>query len=450
MKESIDVQALFQKAANQPVETSFDATRQDFLALTAGASAPSGAKGHFLTKNWIIMLSITTLTAITMGILVQADTTKNTSDLEISTPQSASKTELTTEAIPSENYVQNESGHRETALTGFLQPKRIQSIPLESKGLQAIANPRKVYTHSRAPYIPTLTEDEKKANEKRKERMVKALLKMDKKSYAYIPSSTFTYESKSVSVQAFVISKNEVSNIEYKTFLFDLIIQGRNDEFLLARPDQEKWVELFGEDMKSFQDMYFSHEAYDNYPVVNITRKGAEMYCNWLTREGHKVNTKNNDPMLNDLRVPTRIEWALAGGADAGEYSWGNTSIRNADGCFLGNFDVKQFNAEENPITTPTKDTASCPVLGDGALTMARTNTYNPNKFGLYNMSGNVAEMVIETADNQAQPELFGTAGGGWMDGPDALKMQAEDPYSGVQDAHPNIGFRVVMTFLSK
>jgi hypothetical protein len=43
-----------------------------------------------------------------------------------------------------------------------------------------------------------------------------------------------------------------------------------------------------------------------------------------------------------------------------------------------------------------------------------------------------------------------GTAGGGWMDDAEALKIEGDDPHVSATEAHPNIGFRVVMTMIGK
>ena len=92
------------------------------------------------------------------------------------------------------------------------------------------------------PYIfPKLTEIEIKATQKQKKVMLKALEKMDKKSYAFITSGSIDYNGKKVSIQSFIMQKTEVSNLEYRTFLFDLLIQDRKEEFLRAKPDQQQW-----------------------------------------------------------------------------------------------------------------------------------------------------------------------------------------------------------------
>ena len=136
--------------------------------------------------------------------------------------------------------------------------------------------------------------------------MVKAVVKLDKKEYSFIPSGAFTYAGIKTSVQAFVIQTTEVTNIQYKTFLFDLLIQDRKDEFLKAKPDQAMWVKELGKELKSMQDNYFANEEYDDYPVNNISREGTEMYCKWLTLEVNKISTSQNHPPINDIRLPLR------------------------------------------------------------------------------------------------------------------------------------------------
>ena len=65
----------------------------------------------------------------------------------------------------------------------------------------------------------------------------------------------------------------EVTNLEYRTFLFDLLIQGKKDEFLKAKPDQAMWTKEYKYAfLKPMEEHYFSHAAYDEYPVVAISR----------------------------------------------------------------------------------------------------------------------------------------------------------------------------------
>jgi formylglycine-generating enzyme required for sulfatase activity len=308
--------------------------------------------------------------------------------------------------------------------------------------------------YARAYQLPVLSEEQKSANRKRKKKMVKAVNKFDKKEYAYVPSGSFDYHGTVISVQAFHMQTAEVSNIEYKTFLFDLLIQGRKDDFMKAKPDQTMWTKMFGEEMKPMQSLYFSSEAYDDYPVVNVSREGAEMYCIWLTLEANKVNKEKNDPLINDLRIPVRSEWELAASESGKQapFPWGGPLTQNEDGCFLANYDPS-LEGKLMDTTNCEGCDAICVNSSDGAAMTAKTKTYLANEYGFYNMSGNAAEMVYgsyEISDGKLVKKDPGTAGGGWMSTFDSLKISGKDEHDGLTTAHPNVGFRVVTTYLRK
>lgn len=278
--------------------------------------------------------------------------------------------------------------------------------------------------------FPVLTDEEIKNNHKQKKKMLTALKKTDKKTFAYVPSGSFKYMDSIISVQAFYIQKTEVTNLEYRTFLFDLLINDRKEAFLRAMPDQTLWVTYFGEDNRPMQEEYFSHGAYDNYPVVNISREGATMYCKWLTEELSHFAGDSKKELFNPIRIPTREEWVKAASFDGKYYlyPWEGSSIKNEEGSYLANH-------------KPTDST----YFDDGGFFTVNVHSYLPNDYGLFNMSGNVAEMVW----NGPKYTTPGTAGGGWMNRAEELKIIGNDPYKGVTDPHPNIGFRVVMTYLN-
>ena len=264
--------------------------------------------------------------------------------------------------------------------------------------------------------------------------MLKALAKHDKNAYVFIPSGSFDYKGETVSVQAFYMGVGEVTNFEYRTFLFDLLIQGRKDEFLKAKPDQSKWNTYPMYHLKYFQDNYFSDKKYNDYCVVNISREGAELYCKWLSEEVRKYVGDEKQAQYNDVRLPLRVEWVKAASNEGKQlpYPWNGPYIRNSDGFYQGNFvhgkadsTVVFDTTEVNSVTAPSK-------------------SFWPNALGLYNMSGNAAEMVYEGM-NRTEP---GTAGGGWRSWPEEAKIYGPDPYKGITDPKPTIGFRVVSTYL--
>lgn len=460
MSKPLNIDQLFQKAKTQPVGVSFETTKNQFLKhLSAGGKTPpTDGKGTFFTlKNVIIMIS--SISAISLAVIFLLPSQ------EAAKKENRTEKEVQPTIQPKEvEFVIEEAEIKKTQ--EFIWPElETQSLqPIQSfrpKEIISAIIPRNPKKYSKAPiksdykYYPKLTPEEIAANHKQKKKMVKALMKFDKKSYAYIPSGSFEYNDQKVSVQSFWIQVNEVTNLEYRTFLFDLLIQGKKAEFDIAKPEQENWTRLLEGDLKAMEEQYFSHEAFNDYPVVNVTRAGAEMYCAWLT----KAVNANADVKINDLRIPTRAEWYKAASNEGKQlpFPWDRNSSTNEDGCYLANYKPK---AESSEITEENT------LAQDGAMFTAKTGTYNPNGYGLYNLSGNVAEMVyntevenikIQNSDNKTISSTRlndktkpGTAGGSWLSSEDEIKLNGPDPYEGITSGHPGIGFRVVITHLRK
>jgi len=442
MKEQVNIDQLFQKAKTQPVARSFEKTKNEFLKhLSAGGKTPpSGGKGSFFTlKNVIIMISSILTISIAALLLLPTETNKKP------TKEAIEKIQPTEEVQEVEFVIEETEVKKSKA---FVWPVlETQSLkPIQSFRPKEITSPivlRKIEKGKKTPvkndykYYPKLTAEEIANNHKQKKKMVKALAKFDKKQYIFSRSGSFNYQGEIVSIQAFFIQSNEVTNLEYRTFLFDLLIQDRKAEFDIAIPEQENWTRLLTGDTKSMEEQYFSHEAFNEYPVCNVTRAGAEMYCVWLTKE---VNaTIGDSEKINDVRIPTRTEWVFAASGEGKflPFPWGGPNSANAEGCFLANYSPTPNNSEmsnENALAQ------------DGAMFTAKTGTYNPER-GMYNLSGNVAEMVYNSLGTRTNP---GTAGGSWLNTEEEIKINGPDPYDGVTSGHPGIGFRVVVTHLTK
>jgi formylglycine-generating enzyme required for sulfatase activity len=441
MKEQVNIDQLFQKAKTQPVARSFEKTKNEFLKhLSADVNTPpSDGKGSFFTlKNVIIMIS--SILTISIAAILLLPTEINNKP----TKEAIEKIQPTEEVQEVEFVIEETEVKKSKAFvwpvleTQSLQP--IQSFqPREITSpivLRKITREKKTPVNSNYKYYPKLTEQEIADNNKQKKKMVKALAKFDKKQYIFSRSGSFNYQGETVSLQAFFIQSNEVTNLEYRTFLFDLLIQDRKAEFDIAKPEQENWTRLLTGDTESMEEQYFSHEAFNEYPVCNVTRAGAEIYCIWLTKA---VNaTLGDNEKMNDVRIPTRSEWVFAASGEGKflPFPWAGNKPTNEDGCFLANFSPNPTNSEmsnENALAQ------------DGAMFTAKTGTYNPER-GMYNLSGNVAEMVYEDYASKNNP---GTAGGSWLNSEDEIKINGTDTYKGVTSGHPGIGFRIVVTHLN-
>ncbi len=153
-------------------------------------------------------------------------------------------------------------------------------------------------------------------------------------------------------------------------------------------PDTLCWIADFTYSFNEpWTQMYFWHPGYDEYPVVGVDWKQATAFSVWRTQLLNNYLQKIGEPLVMDYRLPTEAEWEYAarGGIKQGIYPWGGLYTRNDKGCFLANF---------KPLRGRYAD--------DGGATTMATASYAPNDFGLYDMSGNVAEWTSGAFDESA------------------------------------------------
>ncbi|MES2566659.1 MAG: SUMF1/EgtB/PvdO family nonheme iron enzyme [Bacteroidota bacterium] len=221
-------------------------------------------------------------------------------------------------------------------------------------------------------------------------------------------------------------------------------------------PDTLAWVHDFTYSFNEpMTNMYFWHPAYDDYPVVGITWKQARAFSIWRSNLLNNFLIGNGMTIVNDFRLPTESEWEYAarGGNDLSPYPWGGPYIRNARGCFLGNF-------------KPMRGS----YIDDGGFHSVYIYSYNPNDYGLYCMAGNVSEWTSNAFDESAydfahdlNPDYVYEAqdkdanvlkrkvirGGSWKDVGYYLQVSART-YEYQDTAKCYIGFRNVMTYLGR
>lgn len=265
------------------------------------------------------------------------------------------------------------------------------------------------------------------------------------KAYVYIPSGQIEQDGKELAIQGFFMQATEVSNLNYREFLAALEREGRTADLEKARVHPEGW-DIPGAYMQPFVEHYHQHPAFEDYPVVNVSREAALLYCEWLEKT---LQAKYPDEIIK-VRLPSETEWmyaARAGHKDA-PYPHGNY-LRNSKGQFLYNFRrVGDESIHRNP------DTGEIEVKKD-ALKRASANVhagpifvgptkgkvFSANDFGLYNMSGNVAEMLAQ--EGRTKGGCFNSTG---YD----IRIDAPDEFAGINDASPFIGFRPLITVLEK
>jgi gliding motility-associated lipoprotein GldK len=143
-------------------------------------------------------------------------------------------------------------------------------------------------------------------------------------------------------------------------------------------PDTLCWIRDFAYSYNEpMTKRYFSHPAFGNYPVVGVSWKQANAFCDWRTHILNAYLDGKKRAQESDFRLPTEAQWEYAarGGRSQSMFPWGNYYLRNKKGCLMANFKPGRGNYPE-----------------DGGFYTVRADSYWPNDYGLYCMSGNVAE----------------------------------------------------------
>ncbi len=249
-----------------------------------------------------------------------------------------------------------------------------------------------------------------------------------------------------ISNSGYFMDEYEVTNLNWREYVAWISGVWAHDprKILLAMPDETVWRKELAYN-EPFVRNYYSHVAYGYYPVVGVTWKQAQAYCEWRTdrinelqlineniipfRNLKTINEviKNNpdslyayvfstqhvgefirgiygdstsvnlDGVLYDaeFRLPTEAEWEYAAYgveaidenvAEGQTYPWKGEQMRGWDdkktaGEFYANF----MRGRGDLIGQNINNTLTVPV-----------NFFPPNAYGLYNMAGNVNEWVLD------------------------------------------------------
>lgn len=233
------------------------------------------------------------------------------------------------------------------------------------------------------------------------------------------------------------VGKYEVSNLDYRTFLDELIKNNQLEIYIKSLPDSTVWTK----DSRSNEAMvryYFRHLAYENYPVVGISYENAMDYCNWLTMKYNNDKKRKYKKVVFQLLSKRDWMYAASAGDSSRTFPWGSGFIQNnrkQDLCNYRHATMMYDSSSKKHIEVKENNTHS---ESKTSSFTSNVEAYFPNTFGLYNMSGNVAEMVAEKGL---------VKGGSYNDLPYQVMIKSERNYS---KPSADIGFRVSMRILEK
>ena len=221
-------------------------------------------------------------------------------------------------------------------------------------------------------------------------------------------------------------------------------------------PDTLTWIRDFTYSYNEpLATRYFWHPGFDDYPVVGITWQQANAFCNWRTKIQTDFLVSRGEDPLQSYRLPTETEWEYAAraGKQSSMYPWGSYYTRDKEGVFLANFKPLRGNYVE-----------------DGGIETMKVGSYDPNEFGLYDMSGNVSEWTNTAFDesgyiyvNDFNPNFTYNArpddppvmkrkvirGGSWKDIAQFLQVSTRN-FEYQDSTKSYIGFRCVRSSLGK
>lgn len=166
----------------------------------------------------------------------------------------------------------------------------------------------------------------------------------------------------------------------------------------------------------------------DQHPVGNVTWSEATAYAQWLSQKTGKK-----------FRLASEAEWQYAARAGTtSEYYWGNTADHN----------FANYGKDE-----------CCDLFASGAdkwLASAPVGQFPPNKFGLYDMLGNVSEFVQDCMNpNYEGAPTDGSAwttgdctkhaslGGQYHNNPVMIRVSARNFHPIIPERDINFGFRI-------
>ncbi len=185
---------------------------------------------------------------------------------------------------------------------------------------------------------------------------------------AMIPGDPDEQPVHDVTVDPFRMDEHEVTNRQFAEFVsqtgYETTARQRGWSYVFDRRQQE-WVRCEGADWRHPGGPDTSLDGRHDYPVVHVSWLDAAAYARWSGKQ-----------------LPTEAQWeyaARAGLRDA-NYPWGRQEL--IDGEYQANY--RQHGK---------------PIDADGFAAAAPVRSFRPNRYGLYDMSGNVWEWCADWYD---------------------------------------------------
>ncbi len=209
-------------------------------------------------------------------------------------------------------------------------------------------------------------------------------------------------------------------------------------------PDTLVWIrDIANSNNEPLVQKYFSSALFDNYPVVGVNLKQAMAFCEWKTGQVERsLKAPASDSLKMIVRLPTSAEWESA-----------SFELKDSVILFNGN---KGYNCNFGTITNRHGLTMKG-FKDDGYLYTSPVKSFPAGPHGLFDMKGNVAEWTSTAREEimgaEVKPEKiksnFVVKGGGWNSTPFYLQAGVCQffPFDEVQSF---VGFRYLVYVFKK
>ena len=178
-----------------------------------------------------------------------------------------------------------------------------------------------------------------------------------------------------VTVPDFFLSKNEVTFSQFQQFMeanpgYETDADKLGDSYAW---DGDGWKLMKGVNWTCNAEGKKRPPEEYGHPVIHVSWNDATAFCEWLKKETGLP-----------YRLPTEAEWeyAAGNGSKHTRYSWGNGAPSGKKGGNVADETAKEKISGQNGFKE----------YNDGYVFTAPVAQFEPNDFGLHDMSGNVCE----------------------------------------------------------
>ena len=191
--------------------------------------------------------------------------------------------------------------------------------------------------------------------------------------------------------------KYEATVKDFQLFLKEKREAGVDCSLLIY--DSTLWRKTLGYN-EPMVDYYFNYPAYRHFPINCVSYHAANEFCKWLTEKYENSPQKKYKKVI--FRLPTETEFIKAAASiyDSKKviYPWGHISLMDyKKGKPLCNYQIiYEENLDFNDSTQRFEYHDYLNRLHDRADYTDQVNSYDPNPYGLYNIVGNVSEIIQE------------------------------------------------------